>query len=230
MIVGEPPRSTSSAGENTSNEPGGRVRIAAARSRTAGRPSSRAFFSLARISATPPSAGAQNMNLVSGSLTIGEARIVSTSTASRRQACSVSTPLANAFSATAAKRRRADAVHRHVALDLHREELRGQHQPGFAIPFGQAPVGGLGIEGAARMLVEADRDAEVELARLDRRIGAEHGRSAGRAAIGDVDELQAGQPQLGDHRVGLARGVRAAIGELDVAPVEPGAASAWRTA
>ena len=76
----------SSAGEKTSNDPGGRLRTATARRRTAGRPSDFAFASLARISATAPSAGEQNMNLVSGSLTIVEDRIVSASTGSRRQA------------------------------------------------------------------------------------------------------------------------------------------------
>ena len=50
--------------------------------------------------AVPPSDGAQNMNLVRGSETIWEDRMVSRSTASRRQACGVATPLSNAFSAT----------------------------------------------------------------------------------------------------------------------------------
>jgi hypothetical protein len=68
--VEELPRAISSIGENTSNDPGGRVRTATAFRRIIGPPIWRALVSLARISATPPSAGEQNMNLVSGSLTI----------------------------------------------------------------------------------------------------------------------------------------------------------------
>ena len=44
----------------------------------------------------------------------------------------------------------------HVALDLEREELRCQHHPRLAVPFGQAVIGRLGIE-------RADGVAEVEV-------------------------------------------------------------------
>jgi hypothetical protein len=57
-------------------------------------------LSEARISAAPPSAGEQNMNLVSGSDSIWLDRTVSRSTASRRQAWGVRTPFSNAFTAT----------------------------------------------------------------------------------------------------------------------------------
>src|SRR6202012_4693315 len=81
----------------------------------------------------------------------------------------------------------ADAKARHVALDLQAEELRRQHQPAFAVPGGQAERLRIGVEGATRMLVEAERDAEVELAGLYRPVSAEQGRAAGGAAVGDVD-------------------------------------------
>ena len=62
--VAVPPRSISIDGAKTSKLPGGRVRIVAAFSRIGLQPSSRALRSLARISATPPSAGEQNMYLL----------------------------------------------------------------------------------------------------------------------------------------------------------------------
>ena len=110
----------------------------------------------------------------------------------------------------------------HVTSGLHGEELGRQHQSGFAVPVRQAPFGRLGVEGSARVLVEADGDSKIELARLYRAVGAEHGRSARGAAVGDIDELKPREAQLGDHGVGVARRVRATIGELDIAPLQPG--------
>jgi len=52
-------------------------------------------------------------------------------------------------------------VELHITLDLEREELRGQHHPRLAVPFGQAIIGRLGIERTARVLVEADGEREV---------------------------------------------------------------------
>ena len=63
MAVAVPPPATSTLGANTSKLPGGRVRMVAAFSRIGVMPSSRAFLSLASSSATPPSAGEQNMYL-----------------------------------------------------------------------------------------------------------------------------------------------------------------------
>ena len=85
---------------NTSKELGGRVFTATLRILTPSAPSSFIFFSEARISATAPSAGEQNMYLVSGSLIIGAFMIVSRSTGLRRHAWGVMVPLRNAFSAT----------------------------------------------------------------------------------------------------------------------------------
>ncbi|MCY1174822.1 hypothetical protein D9M73_150340 [compost metagenome] len=109
----------------------------------------------------------------------------------------------------------------HVAHDLGGEELRGDHIARRAIPIGQAIFGGQRVERPARMLVETDRQPQVELARADRGLCREQGRAAGRAAIFDVDELHAGEAEPVDHGVGIARGVRPAISELDVGPVDP---------
>ena len=122
----------------------------------------------------------------------------------------------------AAQRCAGDAVRRHVALQLHREELGGDHQAHFAIPVGQAIFGGHRVERAARVLVEAHRDADVILARRDRLPRADHRRATGGAAVADVDEGQAGQAQFVDQRVGVARGIRTAEAALHVGPVEPG--------
>ena len=98
----------------------------------------------------------------------------------------------------------ADVVLMHVALDLHAEELRRQRHADVAVPL--AEPAGLRVdgEGAPGVLVEADRHADVEHAGLNGHVSRLQGAAAGGAAVGDVDELQAGQPQLGDHGVGVA--------------------------
>src|SRR3546814_2962834 len=93
----------------------------------------------------------------------------------------------------------------HITLDLHGEELGGQHQPRLAIPVRQPPVRRQGREGASRVLVETYSEAKIELAGLDRAVGAEHRRTASRAPVGDVDEGDAGQPQFRHHRVRIPR-------------------------
>ena len=77
-----------------------RVRTAAPRTFGPERPSSRIFLSEARISATPPSAGEQNMYLVSGSETMSLLITTCRPTGSRRQACGVFDAFSNAFTAT----------------------------------------------------------------------------------------------------------------------------------
>ena len=71
---------------------GGR-RTGAGRKRTTARPSPAAAVSLASTTAAPPSPGEQNMNRVSGSLTISAASISSADIASRRQALGLREPL-----------------------------------------------------------------------------------------------------------------------------------------
>ena len=73
------------------------------------------------------------------------------------------------------ERRLADAVLGHVALDLHREELRGEHEAGLAVPGAEAPVLGQRVERAGRVLVEADHERDV------RRAGRRASRARSRA-------------------------------------------------
>jgi hypothetical protein len=72
------------------------------------------------------------------------------------------------------------------------------------------------------VLVEADHHAEVELPGLDRPVPRQQRRPAGGAAVGDVDELDAGEAQARQHGVGVAGGRRAAEPELHVGPLEAG--------
>ena len=61
-----------------------------------------------------------------------------------------------------------DAVVVHVLVDLHAEELRGEELADLAVPRRAASSRRVGGERAARVLVHADRDAEVVLAEPDR--------------------------------------------------------------
>jgi len=79
-------------GLKTSKDPNRRVRVAAPSSRTA-RPRREATASLVTTIAAPPSPGEQNMNRVSGSLTISAEAISSAEIGSRRQALGFSEPL-----------------------------------------------------------------------------------------------------------------------------------------
>ena len=72
------------------------------------------------------------------------------------------------------------------------------------------------------MLVEADDEADIVHARLERPHCGDERRASGRAAVLDVDERKPGRAEVGDHRVGVAAVLAAAVGELHVAPREPG--------
>ncbi len=74
------------------------------------------------------------------------------------------------------------------------------------------------------MLVKTDRNTEIELARFDRHLRAEQCRSPRRAAISDVDELEAGHAEMADHAVRVPGRVGTAISELDVFPGNTGIA------
>ena len=115
----------------------------------------------------------------------------------------------------------ADAVVVHVALNLHAEELRRQRHADVAVPFAEAAFGVHGKR-AARVFVETHRHADVEHARLDCHERRLQRAAAGRAAVGDVDELKARQPELRHHRVGGAGRGAAAVCEFHVGPLEAG--------
>lgn len=68
------------------------------------------------------------------------------------------------------------------------------------------------------MLVETHGQPKVELAGLYRAVGTEHGRTAGRASVGNIDEGDARQPQFRHHRVRIPRSIRSTEGELDIGP------------
>ena len=118
-----------------------------------------------------------------------------------------------------AKRSGRNAILMHIASDLGGEKLRGDHVARFAIPVGQIVFGGHRVEGTARVFVEAHGEAKLILARFDRHRRRGQRRSARRAAIAHIDELDAGEAKPLDHGVGIASGIRAAIGKLDVFPV-----------
>ena len=108
----------------------------------------------------------------------------------------------------------------HVALDLHREELRREHQAGLAVPGVEAPVLGPRVERARRVLVEANDERGLRCAGGEHRVRGRERRAAGRAAVADVDERHAGEAEHRDGGVGVAPRVGAAGGELDVPPAE----------
>ena len=158
------------------------------------------------------------MYWVNGCASTGEARISSTESGRRRQACGVSDPFAYALAATWPSVSTGNRMVVHVALQLRPEELRRHHEPDPAVPVGQRPVGRVVLEGAPRMLVEPDDERHLGRSRLERADGGHERRAAGGAPVLDVDEREPGRPEIGHHRVGVARVLAAAVGDLDVAP------------
>jgi hypothetical protein len=70
------------------------------------------------------------------------------------------------------------------------------------------------------VLVHADRDPEVALAEPDRVRGQREGARRGHAAVVDVAEWNAREPEQRDHRVGVVALVAPGEGELDLAPLD----------
>ena len=96
-----------------------------------------------------------------------------------------------------------DPVVVHVLVDLHAEELRREELAELAVPRRARVQPRVGAERAGQVLVHADRDAEVVLAEADR-VGGERQRARrGRAAVVDVGERDAGEPEQRDDRVGV---------------------------
>ena len=157
------------------------------------------------------------MYCVSGYDSISDSATSSSLSGLRRHAIGLSAPLRNALAPTLASVGWRDAVLVHVAVDLHPEELRGERQARAAVPVLAARP--LDAERALLVLVEADGDAEVAGTGLDRVDRLRQRGAAGRAAVDDVGERQAGEPDPADHRVGGAAVHRAADGELHVGPL-----------
>ena len=181
----------------------------------------------ARARARPrPRRASRTCTGVSGSLTIFEP---STSSSRERLApprVRVQRAVVERLGGDLGERRLADPVLGHVALDLHREELRREHQAGLAVPGADAPLLGQRVERARRVLVEADDERDLGRAGGEHRVRGGQRRAAGRAAVLDVDERHAGEAEHRDRGVGVAGGVRAAGGEVDVLPADAGVARA----
>ena len=168
------------------------------------------------------------MYCVSGSLTILEASTSSSEQRLPAPRVRVARAVLERLRRHLGQRRLADAVLGHVALDLHREELRGEHEAGLAVPGAEAPVLRQRVERARRVLVEADDERDLRRAGRQHRVRRGKRRPAGRAAVLDVDERHAGEAEHRHGRVGVARGVGAAGRELDVLPADAGVARARR--
>ena len=162
------------------------------------------------------------MYWVSGCASTGEPRISSTESGRRRQACGVSAPFANAFTATCASVSTGIAWSCMYRCSFAPKNCVVTISPMRAVPVGQRPVGGIVLESAARMLVEADDERHLGRARLERPNRRHERRAAGRAAVPDVDEREPGRAEVGHHRVGVAGVLAAAVGDLDVAPGDAG--------
>ena len=106
----------------------------------------------------------------------------------------------------------------HVPLQLRPEELRRDHEPDLAVPRGQRPIGRIVLECAARVLVESDDEADLVRAGLQRLERGDERRAARRTAVLDVDERDACRAEIGDHGVGVAGVLAAAVRELDIVP------------
>ena len=110
----------------------------------------------------------------------------------------------------------------HVLVDLHPEELRRDELAELAVPRRARVEPRVGAERAGQVLVHADRDPEVVLAEPDRVRGERERARRGRAAVVDVGERDAGEPEQRDDRVGVVDLVAARERELDVAPLDAG--------
>ena len=88
----------------------------------------------------------------------------------------------------------------HVAVDLHPEKLRGERQARTAVPV--LASGALNPERTLLVFVKADRNAEVSRTGLNRVNRLSQCGSAGRAAVHNVGEGQAGQADPTYHGVG----------------------------
>ena len=91
----------------------------------------------------------------------------------------------------------------HVALDLHREELGGEHQATLAVPGSDAPLLGQRVESPPWVLVEADHERDLRRAGHKHRVGSGERRAAGGASVLDVDERDACQAEDRNRRSAL---------------------------
>ena len=108
----------------------------------------------------------------------------------------------------------------HVALDLHGEELRREEEAHLSVPAWEAVLHGVGLKGTDRMLVHADRDADVVEAELNGLSSHADGAGGRGTSVVDVGERDACEPELVHDGVGIVHLVAPAERELDVAPLQ----------
>ena len=115
-----------------------------------------------------------------------------------------------------------DAVVVQVAVGLHPEELGGEVLPVLGVPARHAHQCGILGEGATRVLVQADGDADVVVAQPDSVGTCLRGTGRRRAGVEHVGERDARQSDHADDRVRVGHRPAAAGGELDVFPLDAG--------
>src|SRR5262249_25478537 len=118
------------------------------------------------------------------------------------------------------QRRRGDTVVVHVLVDLHAEELGGHELTVVAVPRRHVRQRGVRLEGAARVLVDPDGDADVAgtgAQRVGRRLD---GARTGGARVEHVAERDPGQTEVSRQRVGLPDLPAAAERTVHVAPLD----------
>ena len=107
-----------------------------------------------------------------------------------------------------------------VALDLHPEELGGDHHPVLAVPLADAVLGGVGGERATLVLVEPDRQGQIGHARLDGVRRSKQRRATGGATVVHAHERRTGEPELFHERIGMTAVLAATSGEVDIGPLD----------
>ena len=149
-------------------------------------------------------------------------RISSSGIALRRNAFGFSAPLRKFLAATLASVAWEMLWSCMYLLAFMPKNLVVTNCPFSRIPLRQRQLGGVVGERAARVLVQADGDADVVLAQPDGVGGLLNGTGRGGAGVEHVGERDAGQPDQAGHRVGVGHLVAAAEAELDVLPLHTG--------
>ena len=190
--VGLSARSGESQGLNTSKEPKRRERIATAfeEDRTVGVACAPCRRGTARARRRPRPAS-RTCTASAGGSPSRESAISCSDIGLRRQALGLSAPLRKALAAIVCQDRRVESLLVQVALDLHPEELGGEHEAGLAVPRAEAHRRRVDVEGPAVVLVEARRPGRGRRRPTAMRVvGALQRTATGRAAVPHVDEGQ----------------------------------------
>ena len=221
--VGDGAISSGSDGLKTSNVPARRVRKTADRSHTGRASGSRARYSRRQTRAPPrPSPGEQSMYWVSGCASIARAEDLVDGERPAAPGVRRQRAVRERLHRDLRQRLHRDRVVVHVPLQLRAEELRRHHQAVRPYQSGSDQSAGSFWKAPRGCLSKPTTSADLGRARLERPHRGDERRAAGRAAVLDVDEREPGRPEVGDHRVGVAGVLAAAVGELDVAPGDAG--------